>query len=384
MSKTWIRYWGGRIKRPRDVLNFSVGLGRARSGGWRTYLVCSQPPDDLELLKPLLNIGVRILYSPRPRCNFDMRTAKRVHDLCRRLRCDVFQCDNMHTSPLIGAALAGVPVRLWFKRSMQPAFEQCREMTLRDRVAISVRVSCWLATRVIAVSKAVKMELVRLGVAGSKCVVMNNPAEEQFAGDVDRANTRALLGYDEKTLVYTAVGHAVAVKGWDVLIRAFAVIAPEVPEAQLLLVGSFDAEHERACYGNLKSLVASYGLGDRVRFAGRFDDPVVALGASDVFVMPSRSEGCGNVLTEAMCAGLPCISSRVGIAPDIIRHKTNGLLVTRADHGELAKAMLLLARSPETRMRIMADVRKRRYVPTFKEYAGSLFDLCQSLLEARA
>ena len=386
MPTTLIRYWGSHIKRPQNVLFFRETLRVTISAGWRTYLVCCRPPDDPALLELLLASGVRVLYLPRPRRNFDMRAVRQVYDLCRRLHCDVFQCDNVHTSPLIGAALAGVPVRMWFKHSMQPAFEVCRQTTLRDRLAISVRVSCSLATRVLAVSKAVKEELVKLGMPASKFVVLNNPTGGEGGGmgrGWDRAKARASLEYDEKAVVFTTVGHAVPVKGWDVLIRAFAMVGAEIPKAQLLLVGSFDAEHERECYDELKSLVAACGLDGRVRFAGHFHDPMVALEASDVFVMPSRSEGYGNVLMEALHTGLPCISSRVGIAPEVIRHERDGLLVARADHSELAKAILLLAKSPETRMRIREEVRKRKYGPTFEEYSDRLFDLCQSLLAGR-
>lgn len=68
--------------------------------------------------------------------------------LCRRLKCSVFHCDNMHTSPLIGAAVAQVPVRIWYKRSMNAHFEECRGPGWRERLAVSTRLSCCLATRV--------------------------------------------------------------------------------------------------------------------------------------------------------------------------------------------------------------------------------------------
>ena len=346
-------------------------------------MVCCEPPRERGLLDAIVGAGIEMIYLPRPRRSVDVSAVRRVYGLCRRLRCDVIRCHNLHASPMIGAAAAGVPVRLWFKRSMQPAFEACRQERLRDRLAISVRMTCCLATRVLPVSSAVKEELVRLGVPASKLIVLNNPSDRALSTGRGRARARASFGYDEKALVFTTVGHAVPVKGWDILIRAFAVVAAEVPQARLLFVGSFDGERERDCHRELRSLTQSCGLNGRVRFAGQLDDPKIALGASDVFVMPSRSEGYSNALIEAMHAGLATVSAGVGIAPEVIRHGENGLLVARGDHRELAKALMVLARSPETRKRISSEVQKRTYAPTFEEYADRLFELSRSLLAQR-
>jgi hypothetical protein len=65
-------------------------------------------------------------------------------------RPDILHCDNTHTSPLIGAWLAGVKIRLWTKHAMEPAFEAGTQPGLRDRLAVSLRVSTSLATKTLA------------------------------------------------------------------------------------------------------------------------------------------------------------------------------------------------------------------------------------------
>src|SRR5438309_865152 len=108
-----IRYWGSTLKSPWVVYQFALHLPAAN--GWRTCLVMSRPPESPAWLKPLLDLGTRIEYLPRPHGNVDVGCIWRVYRLCRRLECGVFHCDNIHTSPLIGAALARVPIRLWSK-----------------------------------------------------------------------------------------------------------------------------------------------------------------------------------------------------------------------------------------------------------------------------
>lgn len=380
MSVTLVRYWGSHLKNPRLSYHFAAIFRLAAAQGWRTCLVCSHPPDDPDWLAPLHDTGTRIEYIGRARGNFDAVCTLRVFKLCRRLQCDVFHCDNMHTSPLIGSTLAGTRVRLWSKRSMQPAFEEGRTPTLRDRLAPSLRLSCLLATKTLPVSPAVEDELVRLRIPASKLIVFPNPLLSDGMGSSDRDQARASLRYHEDELVITTVGHAVPVKGWDILLSSFGRIASLVPEARLLFIGSTTASHERSFAEELQRTINGSRLSSRIRFAGHMSDVSVALAASDIVVVPSRSEGFGVALVEALSAGLPCISSRVGAAPDLIRHGQNGLLVDRGDIEELARFLLQLARSPKLREKLSRSARLTRAVPSLEEYAERLIDLYKVLL----
>ena len=150
MTVTYVRYWGSNFKRPRHS-NYFAGIMRSVvDAGWESYLVCSHPPVDSQLADAVLQTGTKIVYLPRAKGNFDMGCIWRVYRLCKHLNCHIMHCDNMHTSPLIGAALAGVPIRLWSKHSMNRVYEDGGRKTLRDRIAISTRLSSRLATRILA------------------------------------------------------------------------------------------------------------------------------------------------------------------------------------------------------------------------------------------
>jgi glycosyltransferase involved in cell wall biosynthesis len=328
--------------------------------------------------------GAEIIYLPCARHNFDVACIWHTYQLCKRLGCDVVHCDNIHASPLIGAALAGVPVRLWSKHSMSPAYETMRQMTLRDRVVPSTRMSARLATRILAVSTAVRNELVDLGIPSSKIMVCPNPVETGRTVGRDR-EARTKLGYGDDAVVFTTVGHAVPVKGWDILLHAFAAVVSKWPHARLQLVGSVTDKHEQEHYSVLQRYVHQAGIANYVCFRGACPEVWSILAATDVFVLPSRSEGYSNALLEAMTAGLPCIAARVGAAADVIEDGVNGLLVGRGNEDQLCNAMVSLAASPERRAQMADAVRARgQYAPTFSEYGDRLVEICKELLRIKS
>jgi glycosyltransferase involved in cell wall biosynthesis len=381
MGVTLIRYWGSYFKSPRAVSNMVNQLRVPATERWNTHLVCCWPPEDEKWLQPLLDMGVKIEYVPRAKGNFDWKCMCRVYKLCRRLRCDVFHCDNIHTSPLIGASLARVPVRLWSKRSMNAAFEKGRKETIRDKVVISVRLSCFLSTKTLAVSKVVRDELVRLGIPSSKSMVFNNPMDRTILHPVDRDKARAVYEYTPSEIVIMTIGHAVPVKGWDILLRAFSDVASEVTEARLLVVGSIKANKESPYYDELARFIEGNGLRTKVRFTGHLRNINEALAASDIFVLSSRSEGFSNALIEGLASGLPCVSTFVGGASELVRPGVNGFLIERENYREMAKVLLMLAKDPDLRKKLAEGARTTLLgIPTMEEYGNQLFNLYESLL----
>ncbi len=144
-----------------------------------------------------------------------------------------------------------------------------------------------------------------------------------------------------------AIGRLFPVKGFDLLLRAFAQAAPRIPDGRLEVWGEGP---ERA---SLERLARELGLSGSARFMGITDRPFDVLRNADVFVMPSRAEGFPNALVEAMACGLPVISSDFGgAAREILRDGVDGLLVPREDPSSLAEAMVRLSEDPELRGRL--------------------------------
>jgi glycosyltransferase involved in cell wall biosynthesis len=384
-DKVLIRYWGSRLKEPLHAKRLASLFMPLAVKNWQIHLVLERLPEDPSWLKPFAEMGVGLETAPRPRRQFDWRCIANTYHLCRRVHPSVIHCDNLHTSPMIGAALAGVPVRLWSKRAMNPNNEECRPPSFRERIALSTRVTIRIATRVIAVSGSVKDELVQMGIPADRILVRCNPKRLGLSADkTGRETSRKQLGCDKSEVVILTIGHAVPVKGWDLLLRAFSRVAEVEPRARLILVGSFNANHERAFYTLLESYVAEQKLANKVIFTGHVEDIGPVLKAADLFVMPSRSEGFSQALIEALQAGLPCIATRVGIAEDVIEDGVNGFLVGRGDEGGLAQAMLRLAQEEGLRKQLAQNAVVPACIPTLQEYAENLACDYESLLAMSA
>lgn len=348
--------------------------------GWSTHVVWTDMPTDPDLAKPFLDAGCEINLLPRPGRNFDVRCVLRTHRLLRRVMCDVFHCLNIHTSPLVAAALAAVPVRIWSKWAMSSCYERNETPRGVHRLHPSTRLSCALAHRILPISTAVRDELARAGASPSKLTVVPGPIGLVRYSDASANGIRSELSISDSDPVITTVGHSVPVKGWDVLIRAFAAIVAKHDRVQLLLVGSNAEPHETETARELKDLAAKLRIERAVHFLGRRSDIPEILAASDLFVLPSRSEGQPFALKEALAAGLPCIAARVGGIPELITHRRHGLLFDREDVTGLADMLIELLQDKSLGRCLGTNGRKRVQQFGLDKMTERMVDLYEKLL----
>jgi glycosyltransferase involved in cell wall biosynthesis len=266
---------------------------------------------------------------------------------------------------------------------MSPYYEQGVSPKGIHRFQPSVRLSGMLAHRVLSVSDAVCQELIDLGLSAAKIETLRCPVDLPRYENVDGSAFRAELGMSRSDVLITAVGHAVPVKGWDVLIRAFGNVASDFPRARLAFVGSTEAPDEHAFTQGIRDLVRKAGLTQRICFAGRRSDIPICLSASDIFVLPSRSEGQPLALMEAMASGLPCIAAAVGGIPETITHGQNGLLFERENVGQLAERLKCVLSDAALRRHLGNSAMQTSKAFGIDSYVHALFALYCNLLKGK-
>ncbi|NQU10438.1 glycosyltransferase family 4 protein [bacterium] len=151
--------------------------------------------------------------------------------------------------------------------------------------------------------------------------------------------------------VILSVGTLDRRKGQDILVSAFCQSVARLPGWRLVVAGRPAPEF----LARLQGIVSEHPCGDQVQFTGELTDREVVrrlMGDASIFAMPSRSEGLGLSLQEALFRGLACVGSRVGGIADLIDHERNGLLVPPDDPAALADALVKLAGSPDLRRRL--------------------------------
>jgi D-inositol-3-phosphate glycosyltransferase len=156
----------------------------------------------------------------------------------------------------------------------------------------------------------------------------------------ERLAIRERLGLPRDAFVYLFVGRFSPEKNPGGLLDAFSRMASQQGTVLAMVGPGEDA---------LRADVLRLGLSERVIMPGKVLQPLDWYRAADVFVLPSLSEGFGQVLLEAMACGLPVVAfrpppgSHVLATEEVVVHDRTGLLVTYGDTGALGEAMLWLA-----------------------------------------
>lgn len=207
----------------------------------------------------------------------------------------------------------------------------------------------WKALRRAVYPRAARLVLVSRGMqehyawlpAGKRAVIAN-PVEIGAGGPQEESLPAGFPPPDCTTVV--GLGRLAPDKGFDLLLRAFALTSERAPGWKLVILGE-GAERPR-----LEALARELGLDGAVTLPGAIATPQLYLRASGLLAVSSRTESFGIGIVEAFACGLPVVSFDCPNGPrELITHGSDGLLVPPGDVGALAEALL----------RVMTDARLR-------------------------
>lgn len=130
-----------------------------------------------------------------------------------------------------------------------------------------------------------------------------------------------------------SVGRLYPQKNQAMMIRAFAKVAAEFPDWQLVIYG------EGPLRESLELIVDSLELQDRVLLPGRTEHVVEELNKSKIFCMSSDYEGMSNAMIEAVCVGLPIVTTNVSGVKELVKDRENGFVVPCGDVDAMSSAL---------------------------------------------
>jgi len=196
----------------------------------------------------------------------------------------------------------------------------------------------------ITVSEKDRQSLLKAGLPEEKIELIYNAVDINFSelrGDAEWLRQKFDLPPD--SVVCTAVGRLVPVKGYDVLVSALQSLASKAPQLFCLIVGEGESKEE------LSAQIRGMDLEGRIRLLGYYDreKAMSILKASDIFVMPSRYEGTPIALLEAAALARPILASATGGIPELVHHEEHAFLVRPGDPTALAQGLLKLTLNRE-------------------------------------
>jgi len=209
---------------------------------------------------------------------------------------------------------------------------------------LTIKIILKNADAVIALTEDMKNHL--KNIYSREIFIIPNGFELSKFEYLSKDNYYTKFGFEKNTKIILYVGRFHPVKGLKYLIEAMKIIGDK--EKRLVLIG-YGEEKDY-----LENLVKIFKLENCVTFIGKTpnDEVFRYMASSDVFVLPSLSEGFPIVVLEAMASGLPIIATKVRGVPEIFKDGQNGFLVEPRNPEQIAKKILLILNDEKLSKRI--------------------------------
>lgn len=231
----------------------------------------------------------------------------------------------------MAGALGGIPVVFAGMRA-----------EYRDRGMVRLAHKCVnrMVTGWIVNSRATVDSMVRdLGVCRDRIhVVYNGIDPNAFVSRYSAEEARQRLGLAPDALTISIVGRLRPQKNHPLFIQTAAIVSQSISTVKFLVVGDGDGDEQ----AQLESQAARLGVSDRVLFLGSRSDIPDVLAATDVMCLTSHYEGVANSLLEAMCAGIPVVSTAYAGVDELVTDECNGLIAPLGDASALAEHLVRL------------------------------------------
>lgn len=271
--------------------------------------------------------GISVLVLRKER-GFSPRLVWALAVLLRRLKIDLVHTHNapIHHYGAVAAHLAGI-------RAVVNTQHGIGSLTVDRKLGRIFRLTMPLTNSVVFVSDETRREFTsRRGIPETKASTIRNGIPLARFSEF-----RAQPGSRFPKVVFGTVGRLVPAKDHLVLLDAFAQVKVQLPAAELRIAG------DGPLRGAIETRVHSLGLSDSVQLCGEILDVPCFLAGLDIFVLSSVTEALPIAILEAMAAGLPIVSTRVGGIAEVAPDKEVAQFCPASDPQGLTEALVYVA-----------------------------------------
>lgn len=276
---------------------------------------------DEELVK-MINSKVEIKFLKRKRKSRSFKDIISYTKFVLENNIDIIHCENIQSVKL--SMLSKI-----LKPSIKIIHTVHSTQLYINYSKINVLIDKIFVYKLTAISQAVKNEIISKKV-NKKIVLLYNAVNTSKFKNVVRKEHKnnIVIGNVARILPHQ--------KGQDVLIKAIKIVKNKYPNVKCYFAGECEQGHTKYLE-DLKELVEQEELNENVEFLGKVIDIPKFFSNIDLFVLPSRIEGFGIALIEAMAAKIPVIASDVGGPKEIIGNNEYGILFKSEDYVDLAE-----------------------------------------------
>ncbi|MBI5681012.1 MAG: glycosyltransferase [Methanobacterium sp.] len=208
-----------------------------------------------------------------------------------------------------------------------------------------IRFSLNNCNKAVAVSMDLSEKMEKLEIKEDKIIVLRNAIDTKRFIPLKNRKIRNYYGVNDKDILILFVGYLDTFKGVFELMNSFHEINKKNVNVKLMIVGEGPKNNE------LKKIASRLCLETHVIFAGKISPSDIHeyYQSSDIFVLPSHTEGTPLVVIEAMACGLPIVASNVGGIPEIVINNKNGFIITPQNEIELISKVQILVKNQSLR-----------------------------------
>ena len=326
------------------------------------YLFIVNDHYDEEMLSMVSSNVCVTLYGRKKGANNKLSIMIDIYRFCKTKNIDVIHCNALNTPELL------IITKMLLKNTkIVYTIHGVGQYAALNRMRVAYR--NMLCDSIIAISKSVYDDVVSNGADSKKTHIVYNAINiDLFKSNEHRSNSSTFI-------IGNVARIDISKKGQDILLEALSIIKDKC-NFKCIFAGA-PSEGTKEEFQRLKDRAKNdfENCGSEVNFIGSITDVPQFLKNIDMFILPSRFEGFGISLVEAMCMGVPCISSDINGPREIVGDNERGYLFESGSPQKLAEKILYVMDNYDEAL-IKANLAKEYVIENF-----DIRNMCTKLMQ---